>query len=71
MVGPDIDHIRGVDLVHAVSKIAADRSYRIYFYGSEPGVGQRMADALKAQYPGLQIAGVHTPPFRTLTPLPR
>jgi N-acetylglucosaminyldiphosphoundecaprenol N-acetyl-beta-D-mannosaminyltransferase len=44
------------------------QGYRHYFCGGEPGVADRLADRLSAAYPGLQVAGTHSPPFRPLTP---
>jgi len=41
---------------------------RHYFYGGAEGVAERLARRLAEMYPGLQVAGVHCPPFRALTP---
>jgi N-acetylglucosaminyldiphosphoundecaprenol N-acetyl-beta-D-mannosaminyltransferase len=41
--------------------------WRHFFYGGAPGVAQTMAERLLARYPGLEIAGVHSPPYRDLT----
>ena len=38
-----------------------------YFYGGAPGVAQRLAAVLTERFPGLRVAGVHAPPFRSLT----
>ena len=37
---------------------------RHYFYGGGDGVAPRMAERLSQLFPGLDVAGVHTPPFR-------
>ncbi|MCJ7677905.1 MAG: WecB/TagA/CpsF family glycosyltransferase, partial [Anaerolineales bacterium] len=31
------------------------------------GVAKRLADSLRARFPGIRIVGTHTPPFRDLT----
>jgi N-acetylglucosaminyldiphosphoundecaprenol N-acetyl-beta-D-mannosaminyltransferase len=41
--------------------------YRHYFYGGADGIAQALTDRLSQMYPGLQIAGTFTPPFRTLS----
>jgi N-acetylglucosaminyldiphosphoundecaprenol N-acetyl-beta-D-mannosaminyltransferase len=38
-----------------------------FFYGAGPGVAEEMASALTGRFPGLGVAGVHSPPFRELT----
>ena len=35
--------------------------------GGDPGVPQRLADWLLARFPGLVVAGAHSPPFRELS----
>jgi len=44
----------------------ADRTYRHFFYGGEPGVPERLAESLKQRFPGMQTVGVYSPPFRRL-----
>jgi N-acetylglucosaminyldiphosphoundecaprenol N-acetyl-beta-D-mannosaminyltransferase len=48
---------------HSLSK-----GYRHYFYGGETGVAEELAQNLSRQFPGLQVAGTFTPPFRDLEP---
>lgn len=57
----------GADLVQELCRRSVERGYRHYFYGGKPGVAERMAQALSEQYPGLQVAGTSTPPFRAMT----
>jgi N-acetylglucosaminyldiphosphoundecaprenol N-acetyl-beta-D-mannosaminyltransferase len=42
-------------------------SARHYFYGGAPGVADRLADRMREAYPGLVVAGTHSPPYRTLS----
>lgn len=44
------------------------RRFRHYLYGGAAGVAERLADALTHRFPGLEIVGVESPPFRSLTP---
>ncbi len=62
-----VDRACGSDLVTALSGISVEKGIRHYFYGGKPGVAERMAAALGNRYPGLQVAGTYTPPFRALT----
>ncbi|MCA9972765.1 MAG: WecB/TagA/CpsF family glycosyltransferase [Anaerolineales bacterium] len=56
------DRVTGADLVPALAARAAAKGYRLYFLGAAPGVAQQAADILAAQNPGLQVAGVLSPP---------
>jgi N-acetylglucosaminyldiphosphoundecaprenol N-acetyl-beta-D-mannosaminyltransferase len=55
--------VAGADLVPALAQRAAECGLSIYFLGGEPDVASRAVDLLKKQYPQLQVAGVHSPPF--------
>jgi N-acetylglucosaminyldiphosphoundecaprenol N-acetyl-beta-D-mannosaminyltransferase len=59
---PLADRVTGADLVPALAERAAQKGYSIYLLGARPGVGQRAAEILLERYPGLQIAGVTSPP---------
>ena len=51
------EHVRGTDLVHRLAALGAARGHRWFLLGAADGVAQRAADALRAQHPGLIIAG--------------
>jgi N-acetylglucosaminyldiphosphoundecaprenol N-acetyl-beta-D-mannosaminyltransferase len=57
----------GSDLFDAVCGYGLQRGYRHYFYGASPDVLRLLTDRLRRRYPGLIIAGSHSPPFRPLT----
>lgn len=63
----DVGRVCGADLVDALCEASVKAGVSHYFYGGKPGVAERMVDRLTQKYPGLQIAGVGTPPFRPLT----
>jgi len=44
-----------------------ERGYRHFFYGGKEGVANTLAERLCQQFPGLEVAGTYSPPFRTLT----
>ena len=60
--------VYGPDLMRALSAISARRGYRQFYYGGNDGVADLLKEKLEAKYPGLQVAGTCTPPFRPLTP---
>ncbi|MEM9366041.1 MAG: WecB/TagA/CpsF family glycosyltransferase [Planctomycetota bacterium] len=53
-------------LVHLCGR-AAQRGYRVYLLGGQPGVADRAATMLCQLHPGLQVAGTESPPYRELT----
>lgn len=65
---PFVERVYGPDLLLALCEHGLDRGYRHFFYGGEPGVAETLATRLRARFPGLQIVGTYTPPFRPLTP---
>lgn len=59
--------VYGPDLLLAFCEESAGRGYRHFFYGGEPGVAERLAESLKTRFPGLNVVGTCSPPFRTLS----
>lgn len=55
--------LSGSDLVPALCEYAAQQGYSVFFLGAAPGVGAQAAALLKEQYPGLIVAGIHSPPM--------
>lgn len=60
--------VYGPDLMPAVCERGAGEGWRMYFYGSAPGVPDEVARRLQARYPGLQVVGTCSPPFGELSP---
>jgi N-acetylglucosaminyldiphosphoundecaprenol N-acetyl-beta-D-mannosaminyltransferase len=59
--------VAGSELIYYLASRAALEGWGIYFLGGAPGVAEGCANKLLETFPGLQIAGVESPPFRTLT----
>jgi len=51
----------------AAMEYGVTRGWRHYFYGGAEGVAETLAERMRQQYPGVQIAGTHSPPFRELS----
>lgn len=59
--------INGPDLMWRYCAEAAHRDESIYLYGGSPQSLQGLQQRLRTAFPGLRIAGAHSPPFRPLT----
>lgn len=63
----DIDRVYGPDLLREVCRYSADKGWRHFFYGAGPGVAPLLQQKMEEQFPGIQVVGTYTPPFRDLT----
>ncbi len=63
----EVDRVYGPDLMRNTCQLSVSKGWRHYLYGGEPGVSEALESALKAEFPGLQIVGTYSPPFRPLT----
>lgn len=63
-----ISRVYGPDLMLLVLQDGLRRGWRHFFFGGADGVADSLRDSLLARFPGLQVVGTHTPPFRPLTP---
>jgi N-acetylglucosaminyldiphosphoundecaprenol N-acetyl-beta-D-mannosaminyltransferase len=60
--------VYGPELMSTFCEHAVPHGTRHFLYGGDTGVAEKLADALRARYPGIEIAGTICPPFRDLTP---
>jgi N-acetylglucosaminyldiphosphoundecaprenol N-acetyl-beta-D-mannosaminyltransferase len=63
-----MDRVYGPDFMTAMCWLSVDRGYRHFLYGGEPGVAKSLKEMLQSRFPGLQVVGTYTPPFRSLSP---
>ncbi|MBN4046646.1 WecB/TagA/CpsF family glycosyltransferase [bacterium AH-315-P15] len=61
------ERICGRDLMLALCDKGRGHRLRHFFYGGAPGVAALLAEEMTRLYPGLKVAGWHSPPFRPLT----
>lgn len=66
--GRRVRRVYGPDLLLAACAHGLASGRRHYFLGGAPGVGDTLAARLRERCPGLEVAGVHSPPFRPLSP---
>jgi len=64
---PAQERVAGMDLLLALCEQASREQVSIFFLGSEVGILKLMETRLKYEFPGLQIAGMESLPFRPLT----
>ena len=64
--GKSVGRVAGADLVDAVCAHSIKTGQSHFFFGGAPGVAETMASRLAAKYPGLRIAGILTPPMRSI-----
>lgn len=61
------ERVYGPDLLLALCEHGMALGYRHYFYGGAEGVAEILVERLHSRFPELQVAGLYSPPFRTLT----
>jgi N-acetylglucosaminyldiphosphoundecaprenol N-acetyl-beta-D-mannosaminyltransferase len=64
----EAERVTGPDVMAAICDRGRALGLRHYFVGGQPGVPEALRDRLSAHYPGLQVVGLESPPFRQLTP---
>jgi N-acetylglucosaminyldiphosphoundecaprenol N-acetyl-beta-D-mannosaminyltransferase len=62
-----IRQVTGPDLMVEIFRRKEFAGYRHFLYGGKPGVAEELAHNFSRRFPGTQIVGTYTPPFRELT----
>ncbi len=63
---PQVKRVCGPDLMSNLLERSIDKGYRHFLYGGRDW--RKVAVALQHRFPGLEIVGGYSPPFRPLTP---
>ena len=63
----DAARVTGPDLMRELLKESGTKHYRHYFYGSTQETLDILREKITEKYPGAVIAGMYSPPFRSLT----
>src|SRR5207245_216764 len=56
----------GPDLMLELCQRSVQKGYTHFLYGGAPGVAEQLKHALLSRFPGINIVGIYTPPFRAL-----
>jgi N-acetylglucosaminyldiphosphoundecaprenol N-acetyl-beta-D-mannosaminyltransferase len=59
--------VTGHDLMRGSLEMARQQGLRSFFYGDTTKTLDRMVGQLRVQFPGVQVAGTFSPPFRALS----
>ncbi|HED12391.1 MAG TPA: glycosyltransferase [Gammaproteobacteria bacterium] len=62
-----MSQIRGADLMNQLSEVSVNKSFRHFYYGGKPGVADLLKHRMQQRFPGLQVVGTYSPPFRPLS----
>lgn len=63
-----IRRVYGPDLMIEVLRRSVSKGHRHFLFGGGEGVPELLRDRLTARFPGLNIVGTYSPPFRPMTP---
>ncbi len=61
------ERVPGPDLMPEIFALSEKEGYRHFFYGSTPETLDALKKELRKKFPGLNIVGMYSPPFRPLT----
>jgi N-acetylglucosaminyldiphosphoundecaprenol N-acetyl-beta-D-mannosaminyltransferase len=62
----DMDRVFGPDFMSAMCQLSLERGFRHFLYGGQPGIAEKLKYSLQKKFPGLQVVGTYTPPFRDM-----
>ena len=62
-----VERVYGPDLFLEVAALSLRHGYRHFYYGGGDRVADLLATRMRQRFPGLQIVGTYTPPFRPLS----
>lgn len=63
-----ITRVYGPDLMELICDTGRAAGLTHYFYGGKPGVAEELKARLTTRFPGLEVVGTFSPPFRPLDP---
>ena len=59
--------VTGPTMMLQICALSPEKGYKHFFYGGNDGVADQLKAALIQRFPGLNVVGTYTPPFRPLT----
>ena len=61
------ERVAGMDLLPDLLSVAEQKGLGVYFYGGSQQMLDNTNDYVNAEYPGLKLSGLYSPPFRELS----
>jgi N-acetylglucosaminyldiphosphoundecaprenol N-acetyl-beta-D-mannosaminyltransferase len=68
LTGERCDRLYAPDIILKLCERSLQSNYRLFLYGGAEGVPEQMQSFLETSFPGINIVGAYSPPFRQLTP---
>jgi N-acetylglucosaminyldiphosphoundecaprenol N-acetyl-beta-D-mannosaminyltransferase len=65
--GKQVERFCGPDVMPAILDRSRRMGFSHFFYGGKPENVEKMVESLQERFPGLNVAGIYSPPFRPLT----
>ena len=62
-----MSRVYGPDLMLEICQRSPSKGWTHFFYGGKEGVPELLARNLRERFPGLEVVGTYSPPFRPLT----
>lgn len=63
----EMERTTGPDYLKEILRISTKAGYRHFFYGATEETLEKLKKHLEEKYPGVQVAGMYSPPFRNLS----
>lgn len=63
----EMDRVTGPSLMGEIFSTSVKNSYRHFLYGSTTETLEKLNNSLQKKYPDIQIVGMYSPPFRSIT----
>jgi N-acetylglucosaminyldiphosphoundecaprenol N-acetyl-beta-D-mannosaminyltransferase len=64
----EMNRVYGPDLMELICEAGVAHGWKHFFYGGAPGVAEELKAKLEKRFPGVNVVGTFTPPFRLLNP---
>lgn len=62
----DMDRVYGPELMLKTCNLGRKHNIKHFLFGGNDGIAQELQTSLENKFPGIEIAGTYTPPFRPL-----
>jgi N-acetylglucosaminyldiphosphoundecaprenol N-acetyl-beta-D-mannosaminyltransferase len=63
----DMRRVYGPDLMLRLCEVSVSHGFSHFFFGGASGVGEELKRRLEQRFPGLNVVGTYSPPYRPLT----